>query len=202
MAFCYPFLPYGFTCNQITMPLVYDESLSIAQQIAAIMGRLSEMDTTYLPLDQFQAFLNELNQEQQEQTEQLEDYTDTGLANLRKELVKLINQLQIGMLIWDVTQGEYAANVEAMRNLFNDVTVHAVTVDTLANIEGLTVDGLANCGLNVRGLAVFSGYLEGADFVPEGITYSESPQPLNGKITCEVLAAGEVKDGYFVEGGM
>lgn len=201
MALYYPYCVGGALCNQITTPLVYDESLSIAQQIAAIMGRLSEIDTTYLPLDQFQEFLNQLNAEQASQTSELEDYTDTSVSNLRTELIKLINGLQIGMLIWDVTQGAFDDNVQAMRDLFNDVTVHAITVDTLANLEGLTVDGLANSGLNVRGLAVFSGYLEGADFVPEGITYSEAPQPLNGKITCEVLAAGEVKDGYFVEGG-
>lgn len=201
MALYYPYCVGGALCNQITTPLVYDESLSIAQQIAAIMGRLSEIDTTYLPLDQFQEFLNQLNAEQATQTSELEDYTDTSVSNLRTELIKLINGLQIGMLIWDVTQGAFDDNVQAMRDLFNDVTVHAITVDTLANLEGLTVDGLANSGLNVRGLAVFSGYLEGADFVPEGITYSEAPQPLNGKITCEVLAAGEVKDGYFIEGG-
>lgn len=201
MALYYPYCVGDTLCNQITTPLVYDESLSIAQQIAAIMGRLSEIDTAYLPLDQFQEFLNQLNAEQAAQTSELEDYTDTSVSNLRTELIKLINGLQIGMLIWDVTQGAFDDNVQAMRDLFNDVTVHAITVDTLANLEGLTVDGLANSGLNVRGLAVFSGYLEGADFVPEGITYSEAPQPLNGKITCEVLAAGEVKDGYFVEGG-
>lgn len=200
MALYYPYCVGGTLCNQITTPLVYDESLSIAQQIAAIMGRLSEINTAYLPLDQFQEFLNQLNAEQAAQTSELEDYTDTSVSNLRTELIKLINGLQIGMLIWDVTQGAFDDNVQAMRDLFNDVTVHAITVDTLANLEGLTVDGLANSGLNVRGLAVFSGYLEGADFVPEGITYNEAPQPLNGKITCKVLAAGEVKDGYFVEG--
>ena len=201
MALYYPYCVGGALCNQITTPLVYDESLSIAQQIAAIMGRLSEIDTAYLPLDQFQEFLNQLNAEQEKQTDELEDYTDTSVSNLRTELIKLINGLQIGMLIWDVTQGAFDDNVQAMRDLFNDVTVHAITVETLANLEGLTVDGLANSGLNVRGLAVFSGYLEGPDFVPEGIAYSEAPQPLNGKITCEVLAAGEVKNGYFVEGG-
>ena len=63
----------------------------------------------------------------------------------------------------------------------------------------MTVDQLAECGLNVRGLAVFSGYLMGEDFVPEGITYDGAP-PLDGKLTCSILANGEVRGGYFVEG--
>lgn len=110
----------------------------------------------------------------------------------------LIAGSQVGLLIWNVTVGRYTGNVRAMRDFFNDVTVHAITVDTLAQLD-LTVDQLAECGLNVRGLAVFSGYLMGEDFVPEGITYDGAP-PLDGKLTCSILANGEVRDGYFVEG--
>ena len=199
MAFYYPFLGSGRTLNQITTPLVYDESLSIAQQIACIMGRVNSIDTDFVGVDQFKEFLNQLNAEQAAQTEQLENYTDTAVSNLDDKLMGIIAGIQVGMLIWNVTKGKYTGNVESMRDFFNDVTVHAITVDELANLD-LNVDQLADCGLNVRGLAVFSGYLVGEGFEPEGIRYTDAP-PLDSKLTCSILANGEVKDGYFVEGG-
>ena len=198
MAFYYPFLGGGRTLNQITTPLVYDESLSIAQQIACIMGRVNSIDTDFVGVDQFKEFLNQLNAEQAAQTSELEQYTDTAVSNLDDKLMGIIAGIQVGMLIWNVTKGKYAENVESMRDFFNDVTVHAITVDELANLE-LNVDQLADCGLNVRGLAVFSGYLIGENFTPDGIMYNDAPA--DGKITCAILANGEVRDGYFVEGG-
>lgn len=198
MAFYYPFLGGGRTLNQITTPLVYDESLSIAQQIACIMGRVNSIDTDFVGVDQFKEFLNQLNAEQAAQTSELEQYTDTAVSNLDDKLMGIIAGIQVGMLIWNVTKGKYTDNVESMRDFFNDVTVHAITVDELANLE-LNVDQLADCGLNVRGLAVFSGYLIGENFTPDGIMYNDAPA--DGKITCAILANGEVRDGYFVEGG-
>ena len=198
MAFYYPFLGGGRTCNQITTPLVHDESLSVAQQIACLFGKIKSMDTDFVSTDEFKEFINQLNIELDKIKSDAETYTDVEIANLDNKLIKIIEQLQIGMLIWNVTVGKYTENVTAMRDFFNDVTVHAVTVDTLANMD-ITVDGLTDCGLNVRGLAVFSGYLVGDDFVPEGIMYS-GDTPVDTKLTCAILANGAVRDGYFVEG--
>lgn len=198
MAFYYPFLGGGRTCNQITTPLVYDESLSVAQQIACLFGKIKSMDTDFVSTDEFKEFINQLNIELDKIKSDAETYTDVEIANLDNKLIKIIEQLQIGMLIWNVTVGKYTENVTAMRDFFNDVTVHAITVDTLANMD-ITVDGLTDCGLNVRGLAVFSGYLVGDDFVPEGIMYS-GDTPVDTKLTCAILANGAVRDGYFVEG--
>lgn len=198
MGIYYPFLGGGRTCNQITTPLVYDESLSVEQQIACLFGKIANIDSGFVTTVEFDDFKSQIHAEQVAQTEQLEGYTDSEIAKLDKELRDLIAGSQVGLLIWNVTVGRYTGNVRAMRDFFNDVTVHAITVDTLAQLD-LTVDQLAECGLNVRGLAVFSGYLMGNDFVPEGITYDGAP-PLDGKLTCSILANGEVRDGYFVEG--
>lgn len=198
MAIYYPFLGSGRTCNQITTPLVYDESLSVEQQIACLFGKIANIDGNFVTNVEFDDFKNQIHAEQVSQTEQLEWYTDSEIDKLDKNLRDLIAGLQVGMLIWNVTVGAYTGNVKAMRDFFNDVTVHAITVDTLAQLD-MTVDQLADCGLNVRGLAVFSGYLMGDDFVPEGITYDGAP-PLDGKLTCSILANGEIRDGYFVEG--
>ena len=119
------------------------------------------------------------------------------MKNLDVSLRALIEQIEEGSLQWDVTQGEYTDSVTAMRDMFNDLTVHAITVDTLAGLD-MDVDGLANCGLNVRGLAVFSGYLIGEDFSPEGIMW-QAIAP-DASITCAVLKNAVVKDGYLMEG--
>lgn len=198
MGIYYPFLGGGRTCNQITTPLVYDESLSVEQQIACLFGKIASIDTDFVTTVEFDDFKNQLHAEQVAQTEQLEGYTDSEIDKLDKNLRDLIAGLQVGMLIWNVTVGAYTGNVKAMRDFFNDVTVHAITVDALAQLD-MTVDQLADCGLNVRGLAVFSGYLMGEDFAPEGIKYDGAP-PLDGKLTCQILAKGEIRDGYFVEG--
>ena len=198
MGIYYPFLGSGRTCNQITTPLVYDESLSVEQQIACLIGKIAGIDSDFVTAVEFDDFKNQIHAEQVAQTEQLEGYTDSEIDKLNKNLRDLIVGLQVGMVVWNVTVGAYTDNVKAMRDFFNDVTVHAITVDSLAQLD-MTVDQLADCGLNVRGLAVFSGYLIGEDFVPEGITYDGEP-PLNGKLTCSILANGEIRDGYFVDG--
>lgn len=198
MAVYYPYMGTGATCNQITTPLVYDESLSVAQQIACIMGRIKEIDTSFVSTSQFADFLEWLKKDQDEQTADMREYTDAEVKDATNALLKLIEETQKGMMLWNVVLGKFYGNTDTMRDMFNDVTVHAITVDTLAQLD-LTVDQLAECGLNVRGLAVFSGYLIGGDFVPEDITYDGAP-PLDGVLTCSILANGEVKNGYFVEG--
>lgn len=199
---CFP--TFGCTtlpnCQLIT-PLVYDESLSYEQQIACLMGQMKKLTAyveQFVPNSVFQEFVKFMEKDQNKQTEELEQYTDKQLLALKTYLISLIDQITAAMEIWDVTLGRFNNNVDSMRDLFNDVTVHAITVDTLAQLD-LTVDQLAECGLNVRGLAVFSGYLTGDDFVPEGITYDGAP-PLDGKLTCSILANGEIRDGYFVKG--
>lgn len=172
MGIYYPFLGGGRTCNQITTPLVYDESLSVEQQIACLFGKIANIDSDFVTNVEFDDFKNQIHAEQISQTEQLEGYTNSEIDKLDKNLRDLIASLQIGTLIWNVTVGAYTGNVKAMRDFFNDVTVHAITVDQLAQLD-MTVDQLANCGLNVRGLAVYSGQLIGDGFVPEGIMYDE-----------------------------
>ena len=172
MGIYYPFLGGGRTCNQITTPLVYDESLSVEQQIACLFGKIANIDSDFVTTVEFDDFKNQIHAEQVSQTEQLEGCTNSEIDKLDKNLRDLLASLQIGTLIWNVTVGAYTGNVKAMRDFFNDVTVHAITVDQLAQLD-MTVDQLANCGLNVRGLAVYSGQLIGDGFVPEGIMYDE-----------------------------
>lgn len=87
----------------------------------------------------------------------LED-TRKELAEFKTEIMNLILQLQMGELQWDCQTGWYADTVDAQRDMFNDLSVHAITVEKLNKLD-MTVDSLAECGLNVRGLAVMSYWL-------------------------------------------
>lgn len=171
---CYPTFGYATLPNcQLITPLVYDESLSYEQQIACLMGQMKQLRADmgqFVPDSVFQEFIKFMEKDQNEQTKELEQYTDQELSALKTYLISRIDQITEAMEIWDVTLGRFNNNVDSMRNLFNDVAVHAVTVDTLAESK-YTVDTLADCGLNIRGLAVYSGTLMGDGFIPEGVYY-------------------------------
>ena len=56
MGIYYPFLGGGRTCNQITTPLVYDESLSVEQQIACLFGKIANIDSDFVTTVEFDDF--------------------------------------------------------------------------------------------------------------------------------------------------
>ena len=91
--------------------------------------------------------INAIEAVKPEELQAVVDYCNAQLAALKK----LIEQLEAGTLQWDVQHGDY-------RDMFNDVTVHSMTIAEF-NALDLTVETLANCGLNCRGLAVMSYWL-------------------------------------------
>lgn len=93
---------------------------------------------------------------------------------LKNELLDVINQLSLECRQWNVQHGEFTSSIDAQRDMFNDLAVHALTVDGLANLtidgQPLTVEQLANGPLTVRGLAVWSGnHYMGAGYVQPGL---------------------------------
>lgn len=83
-----------------------------------------------------------------------------------KALSKIINNLAQGTLQWDVQHGMFNNTVDAQRDMFNDVTIHSIPISTINEMD-MTVEQLANCGLNVKGLALVSHWLqEKSDYVP------------------------------------
>lgn len=89
------------------------------------------------------------------------------LENLREELIQLIRETGEGSLDWDVQHGIYTSSVQAMRDMFNDVTVHSMDVAEFNELtiidEGIerdfNVDDLANSGVNVAGWAVMNRWI-------------------------------------------
>ena len=108
----------------------------------------------------------------------------------KTELEQLIAELTLGQLQWDCQTGTYEPTQTAQRDMFNDVTVHAIDVADLAGLN-LTVDELATCGLNVRGLAVMSYWLVDAFELPH--QYADTGNVDADALTVEKLRRAQVR---------
>lgn len=108
----------------------------------------------------------------------------------KTELEQLIDELTLGQLQWDCQTGTYEPTQTAQRDMFNDVTVHAIDVADLAGLN-LTVDELATCGLNVRGLAVMSYWLVDAFELPH--QYTDTGNVDADALTVEKLRRAQVR---------
>lgn len=172
---------------QKVLPAVYDDSLSYYELLTKIQCKIDEIIKYY----------NQLADYQDVQDKALEDaydeltlYVDRNIA----ELKQLIDLLTKGSLDWDVQHGYYIDSQDAMRDMFNDVTVHAITVGELNELD-MTVESLANCGLNVRGLAVMSYWLKSA--FPLQQEYQ--PQPSTGnRLTIDKILGAEINKNGLV----
>lgn len=156
--------------NAITWPLVYDESVSITQQIAYIMGALNEENNRfglYLTLPAFREFLDRLDEEQSAQDTALMAYANQKDAMLRAALEKQIENIVAGQLIWNPTKGKMTDSVASTRDMFRWLAVHALTCDQLS--ASCTVQELAEQSLNVRGVATWSAELMPGWIEPAGI---------------------------------
>lgn len=170
----WPIVPYGaFTVSTPTIPKFYWDVYSQEQRWKAIceeIGKLSDYASMVAEV------YNELDEAKADKSA-LETLA-TAIANQLEDLKKLIKQLQIGQLQWDVQHGDYRDTVDAQRDMFNDVTVHSMTIEDL-NALNMTVDDLANCGLNCRGLAVMSYWITDEFTLPD--VYKSAGAPSDGK---------------------
>lgn len=168
-------VPYSaFVSSTPALPAFYWDVYSSEQRIKELCKELKKLADygTYLAetIDEIQAITpDEFKAYQQEVRE--------TVANLRKE----IYELSIGTESWNVQHGKLTSTTEAQRDMFNDLTVHAITVKTLNSLD-MTVKDLADCGLNVRGLAVMSYSLIDKFDIPsyfEEISESEDDSAFN-----------------------
>lgn len=168
--FTYPFC--WNTCTPVTTPLVYSNDMSVTQQIAHLFGLFEqyqgELDN-YVSKEDFDGFLEWLAGEEDAQTQALQSYTDQTAQELRE----LIAQLTKSELAWNVQHGIFTSSEDAMRDMFNDLSIYGLTVDEVIEL-GLTVDDIANSKLTVRGFALYSGiYYKGDDYISPGIFKEE-----------------------------
>ena len=185
----------AFTDYTPVIPKLYWDVYSAEQRIKELCMTLDKLiNYSELIADNTNALQEEFNSEFAALKKNLHDQ----LAQLNAELRELIANLEAGQLQWDCQHGAYADTVEAQRDMFNDVTVHALEINDLNALE-MDVDALADCGLNVRGVAVYSGILKDeCPFVPSGIIYNQMPVP-GSMLTCEQLSRGVVENKFFKE---
>lgn len=144
--------PYwGWTTYTPVIPKFYWDVYSQEQRIKHLC---EEYDRLAHYASMLADEINEIEAVTPEELQAVVDYFNAHLAALKK----LIEQLEAGTLQWDVQHGDYRDTVEAQRDMFNDVTVHSMTIAEFNTLD-LTVETLADCGLNCRGLAVMSYWL-------------------------------------------
>jgi hypothetical protein len=185
-------IPYAaYTEFTPALPEFYWDVYSAEQRIKHMCYELCKINAycDYLAKKQ-----NELGQDVEDTLKALFDELDDWKKKLYNEIIRLISDLQVGSLQWDVQHGYYIDSQEAMRDMFNDVTVHSITVGELNELD-MTVESLAECGLNVRGLAVMSYWLKSKfELLPE-----YRPQPSSGnKLTIDEIINAEINGNGFI----
>lgn len=120
-----------------------------------------------------------------------------GLQTQFDKLAEIVNELQKSNRQWDVQHGYFTDTVTAQRDMFNDLTVHALTVAELAELN-ITVAGLADSGLNVRGLAVMSWWLVDKFDLPNGFRYFDDPTTSSNVLNPVGLEKARINQNGFV----
>lgn len=103
MAIYYPMYGGTATCNQITTPLVYDESLSVAQQIACIYGAVQHIDENSVDRGEIEALKQYVDDMNKAQDTALQKYADAVGAEAAHSLANEVHRLE--QLIADVSAG-------------------------------------------------------------------------------------------------
>ena len=160
-------VPYSsYVASTPALPAFYWDVYSSEQRIKEMCKELCKLASygTYLAatIDRIQAVSPEEFAEYQQEMRET-------IASLRTE----IYELSVGVMSWNVQHGKFMSSTQAQRDMFNDLAVCAITVKTLNSLD-MTVKDLADCGLNVRGLAVMSYRLVEKFDMPEGFISGDS----------------------------
>lgn len=160
-----PFAP------RLQIPEIFGQALSYEDQILTLIHWVTSTlaDVEYVSEDDLTALDAKLTAAIQAVAAGAAD----DLARAVAELERQIDNIAKGSQLWDVSVGSYRDNQLAMREAARFVAVHALTVEQVGTME-MTVEQLADSGLNCWGLAVLGVWL-----VDKGFTLPErfTPQP-------------------------
>jgi hypothetical protein len=179
--------PYSeFVSTTPALPSFYWDVYSSEQRIKDMCKELSKLASygTYLAetIDRIQAVSpEEFTAYQQEMRE--------TIASLRTE----IYELSVGVMSWNVQHGRFTSSIQAQRDMFNDLSVHALTIKKLNSLE-MTVSNLANCGLSVRGLAVMSYWLVDKFDLSDDFQTKSANYTTNGILDATKLNVAKLRD--------
>lgn len=155
------------------MPYLYYNAVSqeerikrICEEIDNIVGR----EGSYLTLQAFEVFLDQLQASQEQQTDALMDYTDSNIKQTRDELERKIAEVTIGkVLVTDPATGFPVDISIALSNSYNDLRYHAMTWDeweTWNNEKSWDIYEMDTAPYTIRQLDLFSRIL---------LAHNESP---------------------------
>lgn len=137
------------------IPKLYWDAYSQEQRIKMICQCI---DALYESYNGLVGNVNELVGDTSQKFDDLYADMVQRVAQLRRDITDMLAELTKGQLQWDCQLGDYRPTIDAQRDMFNDVTVHSMTIGEFDELD-LTVESLANCGLTVQGLAVHSDSL-------------------------------------------
>lgn len=160
-----PFAP------RLQIPEIFGQALSYEDQILTLIHWVTSTlaDVEYVSEDDLKALDAKLTAAIQAVAAGAAD----DLARAVAELERQIDNIAKGSQLWDVSVGAYRDNQLTMREAARFVAVHALTVEQVGTME-MTVEQLADSGLNCWGLAVLGVWLLDKGFtLPERFT----PQP-------------------------
>lgn len=164
-----------FFCHKV-LPATFDDSLSYYEVVCKLTEKINEIGDVY---NQLESTMQELSAEVcgmqthvDELDSRVEEY-NARLLRLISELYDMVAMLKESELQYDPQHGFYTDTQTAQRDMFNDLTVHGITCEDLAE-SMITVDELSNSGLNVRGLAVLGLQLVEDFDIPKYFKYAEN----------------------------
>lgn len=167
-------IPYAaFTQFTPTLPEFYWNVYSSEQRIKHICYELCKL---HAYSDYLAEQINLLGEDVEGELKEMQRKIEQEQKSFRDEIMHILADLQIGSLQWDVQHGKYTPTIEAQRDMFNDVTVHSYNneqLETVFESTNMTVEKLANSGLNVKGYAVMNHALLEPDAITDDLTPDE-----------------------------
>lgn len=191
-----PIVPYAnYTQFTPALPEFYWDVYSSEQRIKEMCCEIQKMRkyTEYLA-----KYISEMEEDVDDKLQETLENVNLQISQLYETVIRMINELQLGFLQWDVQHGKYETTVDAQRDMFNDVTLHSYNIEELDDVFDdldMTVDGLANSGINVRAFAVSNHLLEMPDKIPQDLL-PDNPKA-EGALTVNALNNASLDvDGY------
>lgn len=190
---------WGWTAYTPVIPKLYWDVYSQEERIKKLCLEYDKLTHYVSMLADNINKLPDYMEDVQAKLDELKKYVDSQDDTLDEKWQETLANVKDGALLWDVTLGRYNDGIQTMRNLFNDLTLHSLSCDTIAETDE-TVDEVSDSGLNTRGWAVYAGYLD-PELLPDGVGYV-APPPDDVPLDVATLATAQIDDGYFVTQGL
>lgn len=151
--------PYNpWMISNPTLPKLYWAVKSPEQLVANL----------YCIIDYTEGYINDLSEIVEGIASDMDDvkaYVDQEITRMRadiEEIKRIIEGIESGTQVWNVSKGAWDAPIAGMRDNVRFVAVHATTCGDIA-ASSLTVKGLSESSINAWGLAVYGLWLYDMD---------------------------------------